>query len=103
MPAAESRSSRSSWAATAVTSAAVTDSTRSTSSSSESRSVSVISDLPSRLIRFEVDSMESSIRPFRFSFARSSSPGRTFPAETSASSRATISKHSTRFSSRVPT
>ena len=36
--------------------------------------MSVISDLPSRLIRFDVDSIESSIRPFRFSFARSSSP-----------------------------
>ena len=48
-------------------------------SSSDSSSVSVTSDLPSRLIRFEVDSIESGIRPFRFSFARSSSPGRRCP------------------------
>ena len=34
----------------------------------------MISDFPSRLIRFEVDSIESRIRPLRFSFARSSSP-----------------------------
>ena len=40
----------------------------------ESSSVSVISDFPSRLIRFDVDSIESRMRPFRFSFARSSSP-----------------------------
>ena len=30
----------------------------------------MISDLPSRLIRFDVDSIESMMRPFRFSFAR---------------------------------
>ena len=35
--------------------------------------MSVISDFPRRLIRFAVDSIESTIRPFRFSFARSSS------------------------------
>ena len=81
IPAAESRSSRSRSAASAATSSAVTASMRSMISSSESSSVSVISDFPSRLIRFEVDSIESSIRPFRFSFARSSSPGRTLPAD----------------------
>ncbi len=41
--------------------------------SSDSSSESVISDLPSRFMRVEVDSIESRMRPFRFSFARSSS------------------------------
>ena len=39
----------------------------------------MISDLPSRLIRFEVDSIESVIRPLRFSFDRSSSRSRRLP------------------------
>ena len=71
--------------------------------SSESSSVSVISDRPSRLIRFEVDSIESAIRPFRFSFARSSSRSRRLPAAMSAICSATISRQAARFSSRVPT
>ena len=45
--------------------------------------MSLISDLPSRLIRFDVDSIESMIRPLRFSFARSSSPLRSLPSATS--------------------
>ena len=68
-----------------------------------SSSVSVTSDLPSRLIRFEVDSIDSMIRPFRFSFARSSSRGRRLPAATSASCSAQISTQAATFSSRVPT
>jgi hypothetical protein len=69
----------------------------------ESSSVSVISERPSRLIRFDVDSIERTMRPFMFSFARSSSRPRKFPAARSASSAETMSRHSTRFSSRVPT
>ena len=42
--------------------------------------MSEMSDLPSRLIRFDVDSIESMIRPLRLSFARSSSPARRLPA-----------------------
>src|SRR5919198_4846774 len=41
--------------------------------SKESSSVSVMSDLPSRVMRFDVDSIESMMRPLRFSFARASS------------------------------
>ena len=48
--------------------------------SSVRSSVSVTSDFPSRLIRFEVDSSERTIRPLRLSFARSSSPLRSRPA-----------------------
>jgi len=64
--------------------------------------VSEISDFPSRLIWFEVDSIESIILPFRFSFARSSSAGPRFPALMSAICSRVISRHSRRFSSRVP-
>ena len=71
--------------------------------SNESSSVSVISDLPRRVMRFEVDSMESMIRPLRFSFARAISSGRRLPAAMSASCSAAISTHGPRFSSRVPT
>jgi hypothetical protein len=63
----------------------------------------VISDLPSRLIRFDVDSIESRIRPLRFSFARSSSPLRSLPSATSAICSFAISRQSARFSARVPT
>ena len=61
------------------------------------------SDFPSLLIRFDVDSSASIIRPLRFSLARSSSPGRMLPAEMSATSSATISRHGATFSARVPT
>ena len=71
--------------------------------SNESSSVSVISDLPSRLIRFEVDSVESMIRPLMLSFARSSSASRRLPAAMSAICSAVISRQAARFSSRVPT
>ena len=87
MPAAESRAGSSS---TPASSASATGSTASISAmirSSESSSVSVISERPSRLIRFDVDSIESAIRPFRFSFARSSSRSRRLPAAMSAISR----------------
>jgi hypothetical protein len=66
-------------------------------------SVSEMSDLPSRLIRFDVDSIESMIRPLRLSFARSSSPVRSEPAAISAICSTQISTHCSRFSSRVPT
>ena len=69
----------------------------------ESSSVSEISDFPSRLIRFEVDSIESMIRPLRFSFARSSSSARKFPAAISAICSLAISRQVVRLSSRVPT
>ena len=55
------------------------------------------------VMRFDVDSSERSSRPLRFSFARASSSGRTFPAATSWSSAIEIARHSRRFSSRVPT
>ena len=65
--------------------------------------MSVTSDFPSRVIRAEVDSIESSSRPFRFSWARFSSPCRRFPAAMSAICSTVISSASARFSSRVPT
>ena len=68
----------------------------------ESSSVSVISDLPSRLMRLEVDSIESRIRPFRFSFARASSSGRTLPPAMSAICSLAISRQAETLSSRVP-
>ncbi len=71
--------------------------------SSVSSSVSAMSDLPSRLIRFEVDSIESMIRPLRLSFARSSSPLRSLPAAISPTCSTQISTQAERFSSRVPT
>ena len=61
------------------------------------------SDFPSRLMRFEVDSSERTIRPLRFSFARSSSPLRSRPAAISPICSTQISTHVARFSSRVPT
>ena len=73
MHAAESCSGASSAAASSETDDASTASISATIRSSESSSESVISDLPSRFIRVDVDSIESRIRPFRFSFARSSS------------------------------
>ena len=71
--------------------------------SNVSSSVSVITDLPSRLIRFDVDSIESMILPLRLSCARSSSPGRRLPAAMSAICSFAISRQSARFSERVPT
>ena len=65
--------------------------------------MSPISDLPSRLIRFDVDSIESVIRPLRLSFARSSSPARSLPAAISPICSTVISTQASRFSSRVPT
>jgi len=65
-------------------------------------SLSEMSDLPSRLIRFEVDSIESMIRPLRLSFARSSSPLRNVPAAISPICSEQISMHGAMFSSRVP-
>ncbi len=66
-------------------------------------SVSVMSDLPSRVIRFDVDSIDSMMRPLRLSFARASSPFRSRPAEISPICSEQISTHVARFSSLVPT
>jgi hypothetical protein len=71
--------------------------------SNVSSSVSEMSDLPSRLIRFDVDSIESMIRPLRLSFARSSSPCLSRPALISPICSTQMSMHCGRFSSRVPT
>ena len=71
--------------------------------SNESSSLFVISDFPSLVIRFDVDSIESMIRPFRFSFALAISSGRRLPAAMSASCSPAISTQGPRFSSRVPT
>ena len=73
MHAADSRSDASSAAASSETELASTASISATIRSSDRSSESVISDLPSRFIRVDVDSIESRMRPFRFSFARSSS------------------------------
>ena len=54
-------------------------------------------------MRLEVISIESMIRPFRFSFARSSSSGRGPCSAMSPICSETIRRHSARFSSRVPT
>src|SRR5215207_9787013 len=103
MPAAESRSGASSRPASSASASGSTASISAMIRSIERISVSVISDLPRRLIRFEVDSIESRIRPLRFSFARSSSLALRLPAATSAICSAAIARHSSRFSSRVPT
>ena len=58
--------------------------------------------MPSRFIRVEVDSIESRMRPFRFSFARSSSRAERFPAAMSAICSEVIASASARLSSRVP-
>src|SRR5215208_2363991 len=103
IPAADSCSGVSSRPASSASASASTASISAMIRSSERISVSVISDLPSLLMRFEVDSIESRIRPLRFSFARSSSSGLRFPAAPSATCSAAIARHSSRFSSRVPT
>ena len=63
----------------------------------------MMSDLPSRLMRFDVDSIESMIRPLMLSFARASSPFRNLPDAISPICSVQISTHDARFSSRVPT
>src|SRR5439155_3292466 len=103
MPAAESRSGASRTPASSATASAVTASISAAMRSIESSSVSVISDFPSRLIRFDVASIESRMRPFRFSFARSSSPLRSLPSAISLICSLAISRQSARFSARVPT
>ena len=54
-------------------------------------------------MRFDVDSIESTIRPLMFSFARAISAGLTLPAAMSAICSIAISMQVARFSSRVPT
>ena len=93
MPDAESRSGGSSAAASSASASASTASISAMIRSNVRSSVSEISDLPSRLIRFDVDSIESMIRPLRFSFARSSSPVRRLPAAMSAICSTQISTH----------
>src|SRR5438876_3388247 len=102
IPAAESFSGARSTPASSASSSASTASISAMIRSIESSSVSEISDFPSRLIRFEVDSIESMIRPFMFSFARASSSGRRLPAAMSAICSRVISRQSRKFSSRVP-
>ena len=102
MPAAESRSGASSTPASSASASGSTASISAMIRSIESSSVSVISDFPSRLMRVEVDSIESMIRPLRFSLARWSSSGR-LPAAISPICSLTISKQAARLSSRVPT
>ena len=65
--------------------------------------MSVTSDFPSRLMRFEVDSSERTIRPLRFSFARSSSPLREPAGRDLADLLDADLDAAARFSSRVPT
>jgi hypothetical protein len=65
-------------------------------------SVSVSTDFPSRLARFEVDSIESMIRPFRFSLARASSAASKPPSAITWNWSAMMRMHSARLSSRVP-
>src|SRR5829696_7046267 len=101
--AADSRSGASKTPASSARLSASTASISAMIRSSESISVSVISDLPSRLIRLEVASIERRIRPFRFSLARSSSFGRRLPEAMSPICSAAISRQGPRFSSRVPT
>ena len=103
IPDAETRSGSSRSAQSSDTAAASTASISAIRRSVVSSSVSVTIDFPSRVIRFEVDSIASISRPLMFSFARSSSASGTFPAAMSASCSATIAKQSSRFSSRVPT
>src|SRR5207302_2856071 len=98
-PDTESRSGRSSNEASSPIASASTASISAMIRSKPSSSVSVTTDLPSRVIRFEVDSIESMIRPFRFSFARSSSRGRRLPAAISAICSAQISRQAATFSS----
>src|SRR5439155_5738730 len=68
MPAAESPAGANNETASSATSSAVTASRRRTTSSIESSGTSVTVAFPSRVIRFDVDSSESSSRPLRFSF-----------------------------------
>src|SRR4051794_11567065 len=89
-----------------VSSATLDASTASISASMRSRSrssLSVMSDLPSRLIRVDVSSIESMILPLRFSFARASSSPVTSPAATTSICSVTISRQAPRFSALVPT
>ena len=65
--------------------------------------MSVSTDLPSRLARFEVDSIDSMMRPFRFSLARVSSAGSKRPSPIRPSWSLMMRTHSARLSSRVPT
>src|SRR5205807_2248679 len=102
-PEAESRSGGSSTVASSAISSASTASISAKIRSNVRSSVSEISDLPSRLIRLEVDSIDSMIRPFRLSFARSSSPARNVPLAISPICSTQMSTHAARFSSRVPT
>ena len=78
-PEAERRSGGSSTAASSASASASTASISAKIRSNVSSSVSEMSDFPSRLMRFDVDSIESMIRPLRLSFARSSSPSRRLP------------------------
>ena len=73
------RSGARSTLASSATAAGSTASISAITRSTERISVSVISALPSRVIRFDVDSIESTMRPLRFSFARSSSASVTLP------------------------
>src|SRR6266508_2591757 len=101
--AAERRSRASRRSANSATPEISTASISARMRSSERSSLSVMRDFPSRLIRFEVSSMDSMIRPLRFSFARVTSSSLTSPADTLAICSERISRHSRRFSSRVPT
>ena len=102
IPAAESFSGASRIPASSASASGSTASISAMIRSIESSSVSVITDLPRRLIRFDVDSIESMIRPFRFSFARCSSSGRSLPAAISPICSLAISRQGPRLSSRVP-
>ena len=102
MPEIESLSGAKSRPASSETSSGSTASISAMMRSNDSSSVSVTSDFPSRLIRFDVDSIDSMIRPLRFSLARVISSLRRLPAAMSASCSPVISRHGDRFSSRVP-
>src|SRR5207244_11810799 len=65
IPEIDKRSGANSSPASSDTSSASTASISAMIRSNVRSSVSVMSDLPSRLIRFEVDSIDSMIRPFR--------------------------------------
>ena len=65
--------------------------------------MSAISDLPSRLIRVDVDSIESSDAALEVLLRALELPARSRPAAISAICSTVISTHASRLSSRVPT
>ena len=93
-----------SWRASDATASGSTESISAQMRSSDSSSVSgQHRTCPAGWRRFEVDSIDSMIRPFRFSLERCSSSSANSPCPIRASWSAVMRMHSARLSSRVPT